>query len=243
MRNTYVTKTFAFNNPSLAPIKFGKPNRIILHRQGNPGAKAPNSLNWGNNTAAFSIHSYIERDTSYDAVNPEYTAYHVKQWVKASEMGYPTVFSGLVRGDFGAIGIETVDEGTTGAYYLHQETRITLLLRVAAYMRAYPHLTVGTVYEHADFDPWDRPDDLGNALNILDFRDDLSDLLSGKEPWRTVGPIANGYRTTVGKPPTTPPPLTMSDGLSWVEAIRRGSTGIKYEGGEEIHEIRVPKRP
>jgi broad specificity phosphatase PhoE len=107
------------------------------------------------------------------------------------------------RGDIRAIGVETVElagpgaPGVDQAYHLTQETRITLLLRVADYLRQFPSIDPFTqVHSHAELDPWTRPNDPGDALNIGDFRDDLRDLLDGCEPWRTVGSVATAQRAS-----------------------------------------------
>jgi hypothetical protein len=67
-------------------------------------------------------------------------------------------------------------------------------------------------------DPWQRADDVGDALHLGDLRDDLTDLLSGEAaPWRTVGEEATGTR----KPAEERPPLAIvpAASASWPTAL------------------------
>ncbi len=206
MRRTYEVERFDFTN--LPGHEHGDPQRVVVHRQGNPGARARASLAWGNEFKTYSIHSYVEDTVCIDAVPPERHAYHVREHRKAAEFGCPTRHVGWrrvwgPRGDIRAIGVETVElagpgaPGVDQAYHLTQETRITLLLRVADYLRQFPSIEpLAQVHSHAELDPWTRLHDPGDALNIDDFRDDLRDLLDGREPWRTVGPVATAQRAS-----------------------------------------------
>lgn len=200
----------------------GIPIGIIIHRQGNPipdinpneGAHAINAIEWGIRTEAFSIHRYIEGETSYECVDLTRHAFHVKEWREAHEQGRPvyrTKFAarvvhsleapppvervGTPRGDIGQIGIEVVDRmREDGSIYFDQLTRRTLLLVVrdtliwiarqrAEWLRDQPISVTG----HQTWDHWTRPDDPGQALNMIDFNADLLDLVAGREPWRTTG--------------------------------------------------------
>lgn len=190
MRMIYQTRTYDFGQESSAQT----PKRICLHRQGNLGAKALNALDWGKRTGAFTIHSYVSDAVCYDAIMPDRHAFHVLAAGVAAQKGYRTTGAYGLRGDYDSIGIETEDVagGAPGqAYSLTQETRITLLLRTAAYLRQFG-LSPDAVDEHATYDPTNRPDDLGDALHIPDFREDLRDLMAGRTPWRTVGQYATG---------------------------------------------------
>jgi hypothetical protein len=53
-------------------------------------------------------------------------------------------------------------------------------------------------------------------LNIDDFRSDLRDLLDGREPWRTVGPVATAQRASE-EGETSPPSASRVEVL--LEAI------------------------
>ena len=200
MRRTYELRDFAFTNAALAGWhqRIEDIRRIIVHRQGNPGATALNALNWGNSTAAFSIHDYVEDGVCYHAVKADRHAFHVTEHRLAEQRGFQVLAAGgIKRGDIDTIGIETVDVagGAAGQIYsLSQQTRITLVLRLADWLRYLPQLTVEAISEHADWDTWQRPDDLGDALNIPDLREDVRDLIEGREPWRTVQEFATGMR-------------------------------------------------
>ena len=240
MRQPYETRLFDFEASPAAQV----PRRIILHRQGNPGVEGENGLAWGKRTGAFTIHSYIDDAVCFDAIAPLRHAFHVKEASVAAARGFRTAGAYGPRGDYDSIGIETEDENAQStalapgqAYGLSQETRVTLLLRVAAYLRQFPPLTPDDVTEHADWDRWQRPEDLGDALNIPDFRDDLRDLLAGREPWRTVGAFARGGRTTVlppAAPPTVAPPLGGINGY----LAGLGLLGRRVEAVEQTDSLR-----
>jgi N-acetylmuramoyl-L-alanine amidase CwlA len=217
MRTTYETRPFDFTVTTAQ-----QPRRVILHRQDNPGAKALAALEWGKRTDSFSIHSYIGDKVCYDAVSPFRHAFHVLESRVAQEKGWRVYGPYGYRGDYDSIGVECEDVlgGAPGqAYSLTQETRITLLLRVAAYIKAH-NLTPENVWEHADLDPYARKDDLGDALNILDFRLDLHDYLAGRTPWRTVGKYARGTRAVAAPAPapsTDSPPFSITR-FAWAYA-------------------------
>ena len=59
--------------------------------------------------------------------------------------------------------------------------------------------------EHGTLDPFQRADDVGDALSIPDLKADIDDLLNGREPWRTVGEVATGTRM----PESARPKLTI----------------------------------
>src|SRR5690606_22011673 len=63
MRTIYQWKTFKFSRESQAAPQQAK--RIVVHRQGNPGATALGALQWGERENAFTIHRYIEDDVVY----------------------------------------------------------------------------------------------------------------------------------------------------------------------------------
>lgn len=229
MRTTYEKRQFDFEQPLTAPQD---PKRIIVHRQGNPGVEGESGIAWGKRTGAFTIHSYIDDGVCYDAIAPTRHAFHVKESSVAAARGFRATGAYGPRGDYDTIGIETEDESPTSAalapgqaYGLSQETRITLLLRTADYLRAW-NLTPADVDEHATWDPVQRPDDLGDAFNIPDFRDDLTDYLAGRTPWRTVGQFARGTRAPASWKPAEPvanPPAPAVD----VAAIRREAEAMR----------------
>ena len=209
MRTTFERRTFDFGIPRPPEHVSGVPRRIILHRQGNPGAEGANGIQWGRSTGAFTIHRYIDDGLVFEAIPLECHALHVKEARVAKAKAFRTAgpFYPGERGDYDSIGIETEDEkgGAPGqAYSLSQETRITLLLVVDEILKRFPRLTPDDVTEHADWDPWQRPDDLGDALNLLDFRDDLRDYAAGRTPWRTVGQYATSVRAPQSWKPAAP---------------------------------------
>jgi len=226
MRTTYRRVIFDFGTPRPAEHVGGIPKRIIWHRQGNPGVEGRAGIEYGRSSSTFTIHSYIDDDTSYDAIPPECQAFHTLESRIAAQKGYRTTGAYGVRGDYDSIGIETEDENQQSAklapgqvYGLSQETRITLLLRTFDYLKQFPNLTPADVDEHATYDPWQRSEDMGDAINILDAREDLADLLAGRTPWRIVGEFARGTRapaswkpaTTVVLPPAVVPvPVTVT---------------------------------
>lgn len=211
MRTTFETRQFTFKPTLIGPPQV--PNRIIMHRQGNLGAEGANGITWLNNADAGSIHSYIDDAICWDGVSPLRTALHVKAAAYAASRGYRTVniaWGDVPRGDFDSIGIEMEDESPTSGdlapgqkYGLSQETRITALLRCAAYMKQF-NIPSSEVDEHATYDPAERSEDIGDGLYIPDFRLDLDDLLAGREPWRTVGRWARGTKN-LGTPPVVTP--------------------------------------
>lgn len=199
-------------------IDVGLPSHLILHTDGNAKPHtALDALNWGNRTGSFSIHYYIDADgTVIDGVPDEQLAFHCKEHRIAGSKGWPTTHPDVEgkRGDIGVIGIENVMDATG---HWSQETRISLLLLVADLVRQWPHLA-DAIYEHADLDPWQRANDVGDALHLGDLRDDLTDLLSGEAtPWRTVGEEATGTRKLdADRPPLTIVPAASA---SWPTAL------------------------
>lgn len=198
MRMTYTRVPFDFER---AETIEQVPMRIVMHRQGNPGAEGENGLAWGKRTGAFTIHGYVDDEVCFDAIPPTRHAFHVLASRLAHQSGFKANGVYGWRGDYETIGIECEDESPESgdlapgqAYGLSQATRITALLRVRDYLLEFPHLTPDDVYEHADFDKVTRAHDLGDALNMADFRDDLRDLLAGRAPWRTVQRHATGAR-------------------------------------------------
>lgn len=228
MRTTYQWRSFKFSRESGAAPQV--PKRIVVHRQGNPGAKALNALNWGNSTGAFTIHRYIEDDVVYGAIPLEKHAYHVLEPRIAEARGYRANGAYGRRGDYDSIGIETVDlpgGGPGQAYSLSQETRISLVLVCATLVKALG-LTVADIDEHAAYDPWTRKEDLGDALYIPDLRLDVQDHLDGREPWRTVQQFAYGKPAPETWKPAAPAP-TQPDPTALDAAFRAGyQQGITY---------------
>jgi len=216
VRDAYPIEQFEFKN--FPVINTGIPRAICLHTDGNPNPHtALDALKWGDRTGSFSIHYYIDADgTVFDGVPDEQLAFHVKEYRQADSKGWPVTHPGVEgkRGDIGVIGIENLMDSTG---HWSQETRISLLLLVSDLVQEWPHLA-DAIVEHADLDPWQRADDVGDALHLGDFRDDLADLLSGESaPWRTVGEIATGTR----KPEEERPPLTIVPAAtaSWPTAL------------------------
>ena len=216
MRDAAPIEAFTFAN--FPVIDTGTPRAICLHTDGNPAPHtALDALNWGDRTGSFSIHYYIDSDgTIFDGVPDEELAFHCKEYRKVDSKGWPVTHPGVEgkRGDIGVIGIENVMDETA---HWSQETRISLLLLVSDLVREWPHLA-DAIYEHADLDPWQRADDVGDALHLGDLRDDLTDLLSGEAaPWRTVGETATGTR----KPAEERPPLAIvpAASASWPTAL------------------------
>ena len=203
MRDAAPIERFRFKN--FPVIDTGTPRAICLHTDGNPAPHtALDALNWGDRTGSFSIHYYIDADgTGFDGGPDEHLAFHVKEYRRAHSKGWPVTHPGVEgnRGDIGVIGIENLMD-STGRW--SQDTRISLLLLVSDLIAKWPHLA-DAIFEHADLDPWQRADDVGDALHLGDFRDDLEDLHAGFDPWRTVGEVATGTRM----PESARPKLTI----------------------------------
>ncbi len=201
----------------------GEPTGLVIHRQGNPGAPAINSIRWGIREQAFSIHWYVDGAVAYECVPETRHAYHVLQWREAHARGRPVYRSSFMtrvpksltapvkgeyagaskpRGDIGQLGIEVVDRvRPDGSIYFDQDSRVTLLLLVRdiALRRArtrgdWLREFYFPISGHMTWDEWTRPDDPGQALYLPDFSADLLDLLTGREPWRTVGADYDGRR-------------------------------------------------
>jgi len=117
-------------------------------------------------------------------------AFHVKEYRLSEKRGWPVTHPEISgkRGDINLVGIEVV-ENATG--HFEQPQRISLLLYIATLLERWPDLDV---VEHGSLDPFQRADDVGDALSIPDLKADLDDLLNGREPWRTVGEVATGTR-------------------------------------------------
>ena len=201
----------------------GEPTGLVIHRQGNPGVPAINAIRWGIAGQTFSIHWYVDGGTAYQCVPEDRHAFHVLQWREAHARGRPVYRSSFMtrvprsltapvkgeyagaskpRGDIGQLGIEVVDRvRTDGTIYFDQDSRVTLLLLVrdivlrrarvrGDWLREFYFPVTG----HMTWDPWTRPDDPGQALYLPDFTADLLDLLTGREPWRTVSAEYDGRR-------------------------------------------------
>ena len=195
MRRVFPTKQFQFKNfPEI--IWDGPPHAVCVHRDGNSSPhSALDSLQWGDRAGAFSIHAYVDNDeegTVYECVDAEkgVHAFHVKEYRLSEKRGWPVTHPEISgkRGDINLVGIEVV-ENATG--HFEQPQRISLLLYIATLLERWPDLDV---VEHGSLDPFQRADDVGDALSIPDLKADLDDLLNGREPWRTVGEVATGTR-------------------------------------------------
>lgn len=205
------------------------PKRVIVHRQGNPGARAQNAINWGQSTRSFSIHRYVDSDpegTVFYTQEHTQHANHVLEARIARDRGFRVDGPYGARGDYDSFGIETCDvwgggEGQT--YSLPQETRISLVILCRDALIDF-QLTPEDISEHADWDPWQRPDDLGQALYIPDLREDVRDLLEGREPWRTVQEFAFGGPAPESWKPS-PPPAPSGDQLAieYLHDIKRSA--------------------
>lgn len=230
MRDTFTTTRFEFTNIRSRITQ--SINRICLHRNGNPGATALNTLNWGNREQAFNIHAMIEDEVVFTAIAPGELAYHIREWRLAAAKGFEVDVPGFPRkrGDYGCIGIETSDikgGGLGQEYSLSQETRISLLLYCRDIVQSHDDITADDILEHANYDPWTREKDLGDALYIPDFRQDLRELLAGMEPWRTVQEFAYGRPAPPEwepLPPTVPNELVVEglidNALARLDGIR-----------------------
>lgn len=188
MRSSYTHASFSFSRVGDVT---GTPTRLILHTDGNPNPHTGlGSLSWGESSGAFTIHYYIDGVTCYAAIPENRHAYHVSEPYVAKALGYPVLYRGYERGDVRALGIEHLMQ-PDGSF--SQETRITSVLLGAEILSRYPGIDVS---EHATWDPWTRPNDVGNALYIPDWVADVQDVIAGRTPWRTVGPTANGQPNT-----------------------------------------------
>lgn len=241
MRVTYEAVPFDFEQ---AVTSWQRPRRIIIHRQGNLGAEGESGIAWGKRTGAFTIHRYIDDGRCFIAIPLDRHAFHVSATTVARARGMRVDGDYGPRGDYDSVGVEMEDESpqTTplapGQHYgLSRETRITAVQVVADIIRecnsapgATIMLTVADIDEHATWDPDQRPEDLGEALNVQDFREDVQDVLDGREPWRTVGEFATGARAPLSWKPVETSTPTLADRLraemvrhnDAVEAIIRG---------------------
>ena len=221
------------------------PNRIIVHRHAgrNGGERSVPTLNYLKN-AGLGIHEDIDLNGDvYHAAHWVQAAKHCLEARTAAKAGRRVNGPLGTRGDYDAIGIECVDIDVDGVRRLPRETRISLVLVCAKICRErgldpLGKFAVGHVIdEHATWDEWNRPQDLGDALNIPDLRDDVRDFMDGREPWRTVGPVATGERAPASwKPATRKPPE--------VHLIRRGGEGypigeLKWSHGTPTHDYWV----
>lgn len=204
MRDTYTIVDVGF--PNLPGWPTGPPTRGILHTDGNPNAHtALGAMGWGDRVRAFSIPWYIEGKIAYRGVPEDWHASHVREPRVAAQKGWPTTWPGLSkpRGDIRALGFEHVME-PDGTW--DQETRLTSVLLGADVSDRWPRLHWD---EHAAYDPWTRPNDVGRALWVPDWRADVADVLAGREPYRVVGvddPRFTGSATEPVRPSIDPTP-------------------------------------
>lgn len=225
LRTTYTTKQVVFP-PDRVNTRIQRATKIVVHRQGNPGVEGENGMEWGRRTGTFSIHYYVDDGMVLTGIPGNRHAFHVKESRKAAEYGLPPTGEYGPRGDYNTIGVECEDESTSSddlapgqTYGLSRETRITLVHLLADIIRDYPWLGTDDIIEHANLDPWTRPEDLGNALNILDLRADVADVIARREPWRTVGRYATGQRNTSGQAPgPTEPGPSVTGGNAYIVA-------------------------
>lgn len=187
--------------------------KVVWHRQGNPGAEGENGINWMARTGVASIHAYVDDGKVFEGVPWDRHAFHVLEHRKAANFGLRTNGDYGVRGDYDTFGVELEDESPSStelapgqAYGLSQETRITAVLLGADILRWFPGLTVTDFIEHADLDPFTRPEDVGDALYMPDFRLDVLDAFEGRTPWRTVGKYARGTANPGPAPAPAPEP-------------------------------------
>lgn len=228
-RTTYQWRTFKFSRESQAAPQ--RANRIVVHRQGNPGATATNALNWGERNNAFTIHRYIEDDVVYGAIPLERHAFHVLEPRIVETRGLRVTGAHGRRGDYDSVGIETVDlpgGGPGQTYHLSRETRISLVAVCANLVKAL-RLSVADIDEHATWDPWTRPEDVGNALYIPDLRLDVQDVLDGREPWRTVQQHAFGKPAPESWRPAPETPSAVTQALT---AVRNAEAANKTTAEE-----------
>lgn len=210
------------------------PKRIVIHRQGNPGARAQDAVDWGQRTGAFSVHRYVDTDgTVFYTQEHTQHAHHVKEARIARDRGLRVDGPYGVRGDYDSFGIETCDVfggGPGQAYSLLRETRISLVILCRDALVDFG-LRPEDITEHADWDPWERPDDLGQALYIPDLREDVRDLLEGREPWRTVQEFAFGGPAPIEwKPAPQPEPVPAGDLIAqqlFIDIQRLAAQGLE----------------
>ena len=212
MRDSFEEIAFRFSH--LPNVWVGDPDRGILHTDGNPNPHtALNALEWGDRTGAFSITYYVEGKRVYSCVSEDYLAFHTKEARVAARDGYPTEAPGVAgpRGDIKAIGFEHVMQ-PDGSW--DQETRITSVLLGAEIQARRPQIKWS---EHATWDPWQRPNDVGPAVYIPDWILDVLDVVAGHTPYRTVGLTASGEPYGGAPPPEPHPPPDLGLRLATVE--------------------------
>ena len=161
----------------------GAPQRLIMHTDGNPNPHTGlGSLEWGEREAAFTIHWYVDGNIAYRCIPEDRWAWHVLE----DEIAWQYELDENGRGDYKALGIEHKME-PDGSW--SQATRIASVQLGAQILSRWPNLAVS---EHADWDPWTRPNDVGIALYIPDWLADVRDVIAGRIPYRTTQLTANG---------------------------------------------------
>jgi len=209
------------------------PTKIVVHRQGNPGAEGENGISWMARTGAASIHHYVDDGTVFRGIPEANHAFHVLEGRRAGMFGLDAYGPYGRRGDYDTIGIEVEDEDAASTalvrgqtYGFSQESRITLVLLLADILHRYPRLKTTDIITHSDLDPWTRPQDPGDAINMNDLRLDVQDVRDGNEPWRTVGATASGKAAV--PPRRATPPLDMDDLVMLGHYIASGrAPGVK----------------
>jgi hypothetical protein len=178
---------------SLPAPDTGAPERICVHRNGNLGAGMHNTLKYGRRAKTFTIHRGIDDNDVWRCLEVTQHAYHIRESRMAAAKGFAVLHPAVStrkRGDIHVIGIECADVeggGPGQEYSLSQKTRNSLVYELADLINLTPSgVTVEKIGEHAHYDPWTRAHDVGDALWIPDLRLDVTDVLEGREPWRTT---------------------------------------------------------
>lgn len=244
MRQDYELRKFTGFPAGVMNTPLQGPTKVVWHRQGNPGAEGESGIAWGARTGNFSIHFYIDDKVVLEGVPWDHHAYHVKESRNAAKFGLPTTGFAGPRGDYNTIGVEMEDESPASAelapgqaYGLSQETRISAVLLGADLLRWFPWLRVDDFIEHADLDPWTRPEDIGDGLYMPDFRLDVLDAYNLKTPWRTVGKFARGTQN-MGSPPA-PEPEPVPSGPNLVAVVEQAEAALQRARDEEEAAYRV----
>lgn len=230
MRLDYLSRYVPFP-PDRVNTRKQTPKQIVVHRQGNPGVEGQSGIKWMARTGLASIHYYIDDDIVYSGVPTDRHAFHVLEPRKVT--GRITYGPHGRRGDYDTIGIECEDESPASAdlapgqkYGLSQDTRVSLVVLLATLMwQSDGRLTPADIVFHSTLDPWTRPEDLGDALNLDDLRLDVKDLLDSRTPYRTVGRHARGERRPVTVPAPKPaaptPPVRVAPMAPGLTAANR----------------------
>ena len=193
---TYSPKT-EWHTDGFAPIT-GAPNRIVVHRTGNPDADGDATMSYFDSSRKSSVHAVIDRTHVLLGPAPNRQAWHVLAYKQAAAKGFAItnalVQAGRDRGDINAFGIEVVEHWTASAKKDGQD-KLTGRARDEAILSGgattWPDDTVETLVEfltewtphelgtlpifgHSEFDPAMRSHDPDGIMTPSQIRQRVS---------------------------------------------------------------------